>query len=89
MYRALADIGSAEAREALEPIAKNDDPQITACAKKRLDHWAQEIARKGTAAKICIAHLKCPCLSEQPPRVVTPDNDSSSGSEFVERSLNT
>ena len=47
---ALADIGTAEAREALERIAKNDDQQIAAYAKKRLDHWAQEIARKGTSA---------------------------------------
>ncbi len=45
---ALADIGTTEAREALERIAENDDPEIAAYAKRRLDHWDQEIARKGT-----------------------------------------
>ncbi len=44
---ALADIGTVEAREALERIAKSDDQQIAAYAKKRLDCWERERVRKG------------------------------------------
>ena len=47
---ALADIGTPEARNALERIAMNHDAQVAAYAKERLDHWEQELPRKGRSS---------------------------------------
>jgi hypothetical protein len=44
---ALADIGTPEALEKLQSPAKSGDPEIAAYAKKRIDRWAAEKARKG------------------------------------------
>jgi hypothetical protein len=44
---ALADIGTPEAKQALERIAQHDDPEIAGYAQKRLAQWEQELHRKG------------------------------------------
>lgn len=43
---ALADIGTPEARSALERLAQSSNPQVAAYAGKRLDRWQDELARK-------------------------------------------
>ncbi|GJM08352.1 MAG: hypothetical protein DHS20C11_06280 [Lysobacteraceae bacterium] len=45
---ALADIGSSEAKSALEALAGSRNGKIAAYAQKRLDRWADELHRKGT-----------------------------------------
>lgn len=44
---ALADIGTAEAREKLRLLADSDDPETAGYARERLDRWTEELARKG------------------------------------------
>jgi hypothetical protein len=43
---ALADIGTREAYAALERLAKSSNSQIARHAKKRLEHWRDELVRK-------------------------------------------
>ena len=43
---ALADIGTKESEEALKELAKNQDNEIGRFAKKRLENWENELARK-------------------------------------------
>jgi hypothetical protein len=43
---ALADIGTASAREALERLAKADVAKVSGFANRRLENWADEILRK-------------------------------------------
>jgi hypothetical protein len=44
---ALADIGTPLARKKLDELATNPNPTIAAYARKRLDHWDEELPRKG------------------------------------------
>lgn len=44
---ALADIGSADAFDALSRLAKSDNSLIAAYAQKRIDRWQSELHRKG------------------------------------------
>src|SRR5512141_2888766 len=44
---ALADIGTPEAKTRLEDLARHENPRIAGYARKRLDQWDQEMARKG------------------------------------------
>ncbi|TXF86723.1 DUF4291 domain-containing protein [Neolewinella aurantiaca] len=44
---ALADIGTNEARNYLEILAGGDDEIVAGFARKRLDSWEEELARKG------------------------------------------
>lgn len=44
---ALADIGSPEARAALERLADCNVEVVRGFARRRLDRWAQEVPRKG------------------------------------------
>ena len=44
---ALADIGTAEAQEKLQRLARGEDREVAGYAQKRLDNWAQETGRKG------------------------------------------
>ena len=45
---ALADIGSSEAKEKLELLAKDENKMISSYALKRLENWENELKRKGT-----------------------------------------
>jgi hypothetical protein len=44
---ALADIGTVEARQKLAQLALNANIVIAGYAQKRLDHWNEELPRKG------------------------------------------
>jgi hypothetical protein len=44
---ALADIGTAEARERLQGLARSENVIIARYAQKRLDQWHEELSRKG------------------------------------------
>lgn len=46
---ALADIGSAEARQALSRLAASDDSLVASYARKRLENWQKELDRKAAA----------------------------------------
>lgn len=48
---ALADIGTPEARTKLEALAGISDPEIAGYARRRLDHWDDEIDRKGARSR--------------------------------------
>lgn len=45
---ALADIGTPEARNRLEELARSPNGMIAGYARRRLDRWEQELLRKGT-----------------------------------------
>ena len=44
---ALADIGTLDAKERLQQLARSPNATITGYAQKRLDHWQEELSRKG------------------------------------------
>jgi HEAT repeat protein len=44
---ALADIGTLEAKTALQELSEANNPLIAGYAKKRIDNWTQEMQRKG------------------------------------------
>ena len=44
---ALADIGTPEAKERLQELARYENGVIAGYAQKRLDHWQDELLRKG------------------------------------------
>jgi hypothetical protein len=48
---ALADIGTIEAQERLRRLADGADREIAGYARKRLDGWTEELARKGRRAR--------------------------------------
>jgi len=43
---ALADIGTVEAKQALQELVKQSDPEISGYAEKRLERWSLESKRK-------------------------------------------
>jgi hypothetical protein len=43
---ALADIGTPDARQALERLSRSSNPLIAGYAKKRIDRWQAELPRK-------------------------------------------
>jgi hypothetical protein len=44
---ALADIGTPEAKEKLQTLARSENVTIAGYAQKRLDRWEEELPRKG------------------------------------------
>jgi hypothetical protein len=44
---ALADIGTPEAKEKLQELARCENAAIAGYAQERLDHWQDELSRKG------------------------------------------
>ena len=43
---ALADIGTLEAKTALQELSEASNPLVAGYAKKRIDNWTQEMGRK-------------------------------------------
>lgn len=48
---ALADIGTKEAKDALEELSTSPDTERSGFARKRLENWESELHRKGKAKR--------------------------------------